>query len=113
MEEQIENIPQPIFTKHPIHFRRPQEFHCLVYTVYIVGKELGIYNLQTPSPTSDPMSNFFMEMVGITAVATLMEGKNLKYVVFVCILVCFSCVFSHPHHYHGPAPLQPFQWRKS
>lgn len=41
MEKQIENIPRSIFTKHPIHFRRPQEFHRVVYTVYVVGKELG------------------------------------------------------------------------
>lgn len=30
VEEQIENIPRSIFTKHPIHFRRPQEFHNFI-----------------------------------------------------------------------------------
>lgn len=40
-KSKLETLHGPFFTKHPIHFRRPQEFQSLVYTVYVVGKALG------------------------------------------------------------------------
>lgn len=57
-KNKLKTFHGPFFTKHPIHFRRPQEFHSLVYTVYLVGKRTRVYNLPTLSPKSDPMSNF-------------------------------------------------------
>lgn len=89
------------FTKHPIHFRRPQEFHSFVYTVYVVRKKLGSIIIW-PLRLKLTLSQIFMETVCITSVATLVEGKNLRYNVFTCILVCFSCVFSNPTSNHVP-----------
>lgn len=65
------------FTKHPIHFRRPQEIHSPVYTVYMVRKELGSLIVQ-PLLLKLTLGWTFHGNVGITVVATLMEGQNLK-----------------------------------
>lgn len=53
-----------------------------------------VYNGLTPSPKSD---NFVMETVGRTAVATLMEGKNLKYIVLMCILCLLPALTTSGH----------------
>lgn len=97
MEEQVENIPRSILQNIQSILEGLENFFSLVYTVYIVGKELRSMIIQPFLLNLTPMSIFFMETVGITAVATRMEGKNLKYIV--CVYWCVSpVIFSHPHH---------------